>query len=368
MSHAGGSGEERSLFGRLAVARRMISEEQLAECLEIQSGDRRRLGEILVSRGYLSEDEVERLVRFQQERLRGRRPGAPALAQGFRAGDSVGEFRVERELSSSPWSASFEVLKDRESYTMTVLEELAAGSIGLRMRRDAMAVCGTGAPRSVARVVAVGEVEGRPWVVEEWAEDGGLDELLKGGALSLADALDLTIAIGEGLAHAHRCGVIHGDLRASAVRRRGDGSWFLSGFGCTARSLRELPAREWAAMGHLAPEQLEGGSEVGTRADIYGLGQLFYHVLTGRPALSGSREAVLLGVAGGRYPAPSKLRSELPRGADAICFQAMAKDPTKRYGGIGGVVEDCLRLKRGEPVSARSPSVLGRLFGWLRSK
>jgi serine/threonine protein kinase len=112
---------------------------------------------------------------------------------------------------------------------------------------------------------------------------GTLQRTLDGTPWEPAAGLRLLDQIGAALDHAHRCGIVHGDLRSSNVLLDGDGNAFLSDFAGP-----DLGLRAWSDTGadrpDAAPEQSEGGPG-GPASDVYALAMLACEVLAAaRPA------------------------------------------------------------------------------------
>ena len=98
-----------------------------------------------------------------------------------------------------------------------------------RLRRDAQAAGALGHP-NIAAVLGVGDHEGWPWVATEFVPGVSLAQVLRGRALlPIERVLDVWRQMCEGLAHAHREGVLHLDLKPADVRLapsgRGQGWW-----------------------------------------------------------------------------------------------------------------------------------------------
>src|SRR5262249_31898651 len=129
----------------------------------------------------------------------------------------------------------------------------------------------------------VRDVAGVPYLA--LAPIGGelLAERLKDNPLSPRLAISLTRQLAETLLHAHERGVIHGSLRPEVVWITADSQARLTGFGCPVRSEEIDSDMVGAYAGYLAPEQSGGRGAIGRATDTYGLGALFYAMLTGSP-------------------------------------------------------------------------------------
>ena len=134
--------------------------------------------------------------------------------------------------------------------------------------------------------------------------------------MSVETALDIGQQVCQGLAEAHRLGVVHRDLKPQNIMIDEDGNVRILDFGI-ARSLETKGATTPGMMigtpEYMSPEQVDGG-EVDQRTDIYSLGLLLYEMLTGRPPFEG--ENSLNVIYKQKHEAPRDLRSLLEGRAD----------------------------------------------------
>ncbi|QDT43493.1 Serine/threonine-protein kinase PknD [Gimesia alba] len=94
--------------------------------------------------------------------------------------------------------------------------------------------------------------------------------------------------------------------------------------------------------GYMSPEQATGRTrEIGPWSDIFGLGAMLYHILTGKLPYEGrdSRETLLL-ASKGKFKVPRKVNKKVPFRLQLICEKAMAIEPTERYNSAGELAKD----------------------------
>ena len=189
--------------------------------------------------------------------------------------------------------------------------------------------------------------DGRPYLVLEYIEGPSLREVLhERGALPPAEMLTIVEPLCDALQVAHEAGLIHRDVKASNVilaRRGGAVRPVLLDFGLvklvdevgpgltSSRSMLGTPAA-------MAPEQMRG-QPVDPRTDIYALGLLAYHVLTGQPAFGGAPGVVqsYLQVHGPR-PRPSA-KVDIDPAIDDPIARALAPEPGARFATARGFAE-----------------------------
>jgi WD40 repeat protein len=195
------------------------------------------------------------------------------------------------------------------------------------------------------------------------------------------------IAVAEAIGYAHSQGVIHRDIKpanvlvgdfgetvvvdwglAKLVRTEaGDGDGDRGGDGDGDGVSSELTAAGdvLGTPAYMAPEQA-GGDPVDERADVYALGALLYHALSGvRPYQGPTGQSVLVQVAAGPPP-PLASRAELAPDLVAIVERAMARDPAHRYRSGGELARELRRFQTGQLVEAHAYSPWLLLRRWLR--
>ena len=121
--------------------------------------------------------------------------------------------------------------------------------------------------------------------------------------------------------------------------------------------------------GYMPPEQ--AGSEfdqVGAHSDIYSLGAMLYHIITGRTAFTGGRamSEVLRDIREGHFPKPRSVESTVPRALEAICLKAMERSPRDRYDSVKQLSSDVERFLADEPIEVCREPLAVRLRRWVK--
>jgi hypothetical protein len=211
-----------------------------------------------------------------------------------------------------------------------------------RFRREARILAGLAHPHIVACHQAGMAPDGRPFLVMEFVDGPDLKKhVAANGPLAPADAARLVAEVAEGLRHAHAQGIIHRDVKPENVllAKRPDGSWTakLADLGL-ARPSQAVKGQDLTAAGQIlgtpstmAPEQFDDPDSVDQRADIYGLGCVLHHALTGEAAFTGRSFAELVASkVHGPPPDPAKRRPGVPRELSALCMAMLSRDRAQR--------------------------------------
>lgn len=227
----------------------------------------------------------------------------------------------------------------------------------------------------IVSVFDAGEEQGVWWLAMEYVAGRSLDDLVRHQPLTAREAAECVQHIAAAVAHAHAAGILHRDLKPSNIIMDADGAPHVTDFGIA----RRMDAEETAARltrsgqilgspGYTAPEQITGRT-ADARTDVYGLGGILYHVLTGRPPFQGATlETVLMQVRERDPLPPRSLAPGIPRDLETICLRALAREPARRYPSAREFGEDVQRFLEGKPVRARPVSPLEKAWRWCRRR
>jgi hypothetical protein len=278
-------------------------------------------------------------------------PAPPTPAPTFR------DFEVLCELGRGGMGVVYKARQRglKRLVALKVLHERLLHPEGVaRFRTEAEAV-GRLRCTSVVAVYAFGQEGGCPFLAMEYFAGGSLKDLLQAGPLPFDRAAEVVRQVALGVQAAHEAGIVHRDLKPGNVLLDGERAC-VADFGLARLTdAGDGPTQTGAVMGtpgYLAPEQADGhGREAGPAADVWGIGAVLYHCLTGRPPLL-TRDAAqtLTLVREGAPAAPRSLRPDVPGELDLICRKCLQRAPRDRYATAGEVAEDLGRWQRREPV------------------
>lgn len=217
----------------------------------------------------------------------------------------------------------------------------------------------------VCRVFDAGEIEGQTYISMQLIAGPTLRQAAE--SLTRDEKLELVAQAADGVHAAHRCGLVHRDLKPGNImlERRPDGSWkaYVVDFGLV-RDLDASATATHAVAGtphYMAPEQVRGAVDrIDWRADVWALGATLFELLAGKPPFGASSSAeVLVRVLRDEVQYPTSPR--LPRDLRAILERCLEKEPERRYGSARELAADLRRFSDGLPVSARPAGPLQRL-------
>ena len=223
----------------------------------------------------------------------------------------------------------------------------------------------------IVKIYHVGTVNHIPYLAMEYIDGLPLLAHVEQNNLSWENRLLLLQKVSYALEYAHAQKVIHRDIKPSNILVRKNGEPVLMDFGL-AKSF-EVSDRSITRSGevigtpqYMAPEQAEGMKrKTDVRTDVYGMGAVLYHLLTGKPPASGeSLMEILYQVAKKKPASPRALVPEVPEGVEKICLKALEKNKNERYPTAQAMGDDISAYLAGKPTEAER---FYRARKWLRS-
>jgi hypothetical protein len=206
--------------------------------------------------------------------------------------------------------------------------------------------------RHVVQLIDVGWESDPPYFVMEYLPHGSLEKRLGDGPLPAEEAVALARDVAVALVHAHGKGIFHCDLKPANVLLDLDGRPRLADFGQSRLTHEQAPAL--GTLFYMAPEQADLAAIPDARWDVYALGALLYHTLTGLPPLGDVPESAVLRRSASLEhrlacyrqlvqvaPRPEAHRkvSGVDRALAEIVDRCLAPEPSRRYPNPQAVVE-----------------------------
>lgn len=203
---------------------------------------------------------------------------------------------------------------------------------GSRFRAEARIMASIG-HQGVVGVYDYGESpEGTMFLVMAFVDGRPLGErIIREGALPVGDTMAIVAQAADALHAAHSNGIIHRDVKPNNLLVADNGAVTLVDFGVARSSDVTSVTKVNAVIGtalYMSPEQASG-KPISPATDIYALGAVAYHCLTGAPPFTGNSPLEI--AIKHLQDEPPPLPPELPAGVRALVERAMAKDPEDRY-------------------------------------
>ena len=254
--------------------------------------------------------------------------------------------------------------------------QLAAPSDQERFRLEAQSVARLEHP-NIVPLYEVGEYGGQPFFTMQYIEGTNLLERLARGPLESKVVAELLVPVCRAIEFAHRHGVLHRDLKPANILLEkpvvpgAPEHAYVTDFGLAKRvDTDESLTVSGAILGtpsYMSPEQASGQrGEVTASSDVYSLGAILYHALTGRPPFqAASPVAVILQVLEQDPLPPRLLNPQVDRDLEMIVLRCLQKPVDMRYPSAGELAADLEAYLADEPISARSGSflhIVGRVF------
>ena len=220
-----------------------------------------------------------------------------------------------------------------------------------RFKREAQAAGKLNHP-NVVSMYDVGFDQGFHYIIMEYVSGCTLKEYIQhhGAQVTVQEAVKITVAIAEGLEHAHMMGIVHCDVKPHNILITDSGRVKVTDFGI-ARAINSATTMMYtnSVMGsahYISPEQASGKS-INVSTDIYSLGVVLYELLTGEVPFRGETPvSVALQHVKDPVVAPRIKNAMIPPQLEQVVLIALEKEPGKRFGSISEMIQ-ALRMSLG---------------------
>jgi serine/threonine-protein kinase len=261
------------------------------------------------------------------------------VTSGLEIGASIGGYQIDEPIGRGGMGVVYAATHTRlrRKAALKILSPELADDDMFRERfiRESQLVASLDHP-SVIPIYDANEEDGVLYLAMRYVKGLDLERMLEEhGRLELSEALRIIEPVASALDEAHAHDLIHRDVKpANILIEQQTRHVYLTDFGLARLGSSTGFTRTGSFLGtvhYCSPEQIEG-KKVGGRADIYSLGCVLYHCLTGQPPFPRESEvAVIHAHLADPPPALTTVRPDLPRYLDGAIVTAMAKFPEVRY-------------------------------------
>jgi len=251
-----------------------------------------------------------------------------------------GRYVLQREIGAGGMATVYLAhdLRHGRDVALKVLDPELAASIGADRFLEEIRTTARLQHPHILPLFDSGEADGFLFYVMPFVDGETLrDRMAREGQIPVEEALAITREVADGLAHAHRAGVVHRDIKPGNILLAG-GHATLADFGI-ARGLERAGGEGLTRTGvtigtptYMSPEQASGEAGVDGRSDVYSLACVLYEMLAGEAPYTGPTPASILAKKV-TQPAPRVriVRDTVPPWLEDVLARALAKSPVDRF-------------------------------------
>jgi serine/threonine-protein kinase len=221
---------------------------------------------------------------------------------------------------------------------------------------------------NIVKVYNQGEVDGRPYIANEFIKGQTLKEKLDfSTSLSVHESCEIMLQLCSAVNYIHQHGVIHRDIKPQNIYYMSDGTVKLGDFGIAINEQDFSDSNSNSIMGsvhYLAPELCQSGHAT-VQSDIYALGVTFFELITGRlPYEDGEAIDIAVQHVKKPFPSPTKFNPNLSKEIEHIIMKACKKDPKERYESAFLMAQDIDNAMKNKDNFHERKGFFSKLFGF----
>jgi len=301
----------------------------------------------------------------------------------------AGRYQVIEELGKGGMGSVYKAYDTEveEKVALKLLNpEIASDEETIKRFRNELKLARTISHKNVCRMYDLGQQEGAYYITMEYVAGENLKSFIRrSGQLTVDKAIGVAAEICDGLAEAHRLGVVHRDLKPQNIMIDLEGNARIMDFGI-ARSLTAAgvtgPGVIIGTPEYMSPEQVQGEA-ADQRSDIYAVGVILFEMLTGRVPFGGDTPfAIALKHKAETAPDPREYNSRIPEALSRLVLRCLEKDRDKRFQSPGDLLSELRHIglesltsaaalttekpqKKARPKLSRAVLVPGAILGGL---
>ncbi len=287
---------------------------------------------------------------------------------------SFGNYVLEEEIGRGGMGIVYRATRtsDHESVAIKMIlkGDFASDIDRQRFDSEAIAVAKLSHP-NIIPIYEIGKHQGRSFFCMKLVQGQSLSERLARGPMPSQRAATVMAEISDAIRYAHEQGILHRDLKPSNILLDDAGKPYVADFGLAKEAEdRDSLTRSGAILGtpsYMSPEQASGNrGQVNITSDVYSLGAILYHILTGHPPFLGSSPVdTVLMVLEQDPVAPRALNRRADRRLEMIAMRCLQKPQDLRYRNAGELEDDLQAFLRNDSVAAsegRFGQIIGSVF------
>ncbi len=337
------------MLGKIMVESGIVTTEELELCnielRESMSTDLpQTLADLLIDNHYATDHQINRLQsEFEAQKSSQRIPG----------------YKIRKKVGAGAMATVFlahQISLDR-SVAIKVLPKKFSDNANFinRFYQEGRAAAKLNHPNIVS-AFDVGKAGEHHYFVMEFVDGPTVyDLIVKKKRIPETEAVEIVRQTALALQHAHDRGFIHRDIKPKNIMVTADKIVKLADLGL-ARALSDKEAakaeagRAYGTPYYISPEQIRGDEKIDQRADLYGLGATFYHMVTGKVPYTGKNPSdVMHKHLKSELVPPDHRNPELSGGCAQVIEMLLAKNPKERYQSASDLIKDLELVAADEP-------------------
>ncbi|NLX56570.1 MAG: serine/threonine protein kinase [Planctomycetaceae bacterium] len=286
-----------------------------------------------------------------------------------------GKYELQGEIARGGMGIVFQArdtqLQRRVALKMILDRHLASQEAVQRFYAEAEMAASLNHP-GIVPIYDAGSHAGHLYYAMGYVEGPTLAAELRRRRFGMEEAAQLVRDLARAVDYAHQHGVVHRDLKPGNILLTHNGTPQITDFGLATRTDRSEPitiaGQILGTPGYMAPEQATGHvGQSGPAVDIYALGAVLYHMITGHPPFRTALEALVCVLEQDPVP-PRVLNRAVPRDLNVICMKCLNKAPADRYRSASALADDLQRFLDGDMIHAKPLSLRRRALRWARHR
>ena len=225
---------------------------------------------------------------------------------------------------------------------------------------------------NIVPIYEIGECEGSCYFSMKLVDGAPLEHIVRRELLPIRRTAELIAKLSRAVHYAHQRGILHRDIKPGNILVDAKGEPHLTDFGLARLTETESTVtRTIETLGtpsYMAPEQALGNNnQLTSVTDVYGLGAVLYHLLTGHPPFAGGTTYDTIRLLLETEPRQPRLwNAKIDRDLTTICLKCLEKDSQRRYPSALALAEDLERWLKHQPICARRAGIFSRGRKWVR--